>query len=323
MIINNFGAVTIYGFALNTKPMEMECRTLPSQNFTACEVISLCKRKGTPGFEYRANQSQPGYYYNWWLQYDLVCEDQSDIKKTVSYQFVGFICGLPMMVMPDQMGRKKSMILALIVSIFAVYLCIYGKTLEIKSWGFFIHGMFHIRITIAFTHLIELVDNANKDICQTVLTFFDTFSIAIMCLWLQFVDNNLQRFLNVYFTAGLFSIVVYVLIIPESPRWLLLRDPASAKGKRVLNYIAWFNGSKRRIPDHAVMDNLDQVLLDKQHANQSIIGNVSMRINMTLNETVNNLTLGGGTPKTKSKLQLIFSDFKGLFCNRKQAVKQL
>lgn len=54
-----------------------------------------------------------------------------------------------------------------------------------------------------------------------------------------------------------------MIAIPESPRWLLLKDPNSAEGKKVLNYIAWFNGSKRRVPDYAVMDNLDQILKDK------------------------------------------------------------
>lgn len=146
--------------------MEMECRFSNTTLFKPCTTAFLCHERAakTPGFEYQAIKSQPGYFKNWWLQYDLVCNEQSEIKKVVSYQFIGFFFGLPLMVVPDQLGRKKSMSLFLVVSIFAVYLCIYGS-MATKKIGFFIQGAFHIRITVSFSHLIELVDNESKAMC--------------------------------------------------------------------------------------------------------------------------------------------------------------
>lgn len=44
------------------------------------------------------------------------------------------------------------------------------------------------------------------------------------------------------------------MIVPETPRWLFTQDPRSRKGIEVLNYIAWFNGSKERIPENAIID---------------------------------------------------------------------
>ena len=44
--------------------------------------------------------------------------------------------------------------------------------------------------------------------------------------------------------------IIYILIVPESPRWLFMNERHD-EGKKVLNYIAWFNGSDRRIPDYA------------------------------------------------------------------------
>lgn len=94
-----------------------------------------------------------------------MCDSQVEIKKTVSAYFVGFVTGLPLMVLPDSIGRKNSMNLALVLAVFSVYLIIYGSSMNMKKIGFFIQGIFHLRITISFTHLIELVNNESKAFC--------------------------------------------------------------------------------------------------------------------------------------------------------------
>jgi len=62
--------------------------------------------------------------------------------------------------------------------------------------------------------------------------------------------------------------LAYCLVVPESPRWLFQRDgPKSKDAINVLNYIAWFNGSSKRIPLDAHFDIIGQVV------NESIILN--------------------------------------------------
>lgn len=52
-----------------------------------------------------------------------------------------------------------------------------------------------------------------------------------------------------------------MIFIPESPRWLFLKKGTNNKQAiDVLNYIAWFNGSKLRVPKDAVFDILGQVV---------------------------------------------------------------
>lgn len=40
------------------------------------------------------------------------------------------------------------------------------------------------------------------------------------------------------------------MLIPESPRWLF-SNQKDEEGIKVMNFIAWFNGSEKRIPPNA------------------------------------------------------------------------
>lgn len=181
----------------------------------------------------------------------------------MSYQFIGFGFGLPLIIMPDQLGRKMSMTISLLFSVLAVTITFYAP-FEYKKFGYFIFGVFHMKITLAFTHMFELIDNQNKAMCQTTVATFDAFSMGVTSLFFLYVSPSLDLLLNIYYGLGVVAIVLYIVVVPESPRWLLLKDPRSQRGKDILNYIAKFNGSKKRVPDYAVMDNLEQILNDKE-----------------------------------------------------------
>ena len=54
---------------------------------------------------------------------------------------------------------------------------------------------------------------------------------------------------------GIAASILYLLAIPESPKWLFLKKGADCQEAIAnLNYIAWFNGSNMVVPEDAVLD---------------------------------------------------------------------
>lgn len=61
------------------------------------------------------------------------------------------------------------------------------------------------------------------------------------------------------FVAG----ILYLLLIPESPKWIFMKQgPRSKEGIEKINYIARFNGSKHYVPEDAVVDLAGQMMLE-------------------------------------------------------------
>jgi hypothetical protein len=61
---------------------------------------------------------------------------------------------------------------------------------------------------------------------------------------------------------GTSATILYIIIVPESPRWLLLNSK-HRKAIDVLNYIAKFNCSKETIPSNARFDYLNQAIVQQ------------------------------------------------------------
>lgn len=72
---------------------------------------------------------------------------------------------------------------------------------------------------------------------------------------LQYFNNDLDLFFKVCWYVGTLLTIIYFIIIPESPKWYFINDGSGSKrGIEALNYIAIFNGSQFRIPEHARFD---------------------------------------------------------------------
>ena len=71
--------------------------------------------------------------------------------------------------------------------------------------------------------------------------------------------------LRAYFYFGTFLTMIYLIIIPESPKWLFIKEGSnSKKAIEILNYIAWFNGSDFRVPYNAQFDIIGQVIREQE-----------------------------------------------------------
>ena len=81
------------------------------------------------------------------------------------------------------------------------------------------------------------------------------------------------------------AIIMLILIIPESPFWLFsTKGSNNQQAIKILNYIAWFNGSKNRVPEDALFDLTGQIIEENQTLNRTTAGILRFQVNHTLNE---------------------------------------
>lgn len=86
----------------------------------------------------------------------------------------------------------------------------------------------------------------------TVINGFDSSCLLIIATLLKFYNRDLDWILRLYFYFGTFLTIIYLIIIPESPKWLFIKEGSNSKQAiEILNYIAWFNGSDFRVPYNA------------------------------------------------------------------------
>lgn len=120
-----------------------------------------------------------------------------------------------------------------------------------------------MRISICYSHVIELLPSAYKSNAATALNMIDMSTIFIGGIFLMFLPDVIL-WQNITFGIGIFAIILYFWLIPESPRWLFTRDFNSKEGIKILNYISWFNRSKYIIPREAVLDVVGQLLQETE-----------------------------------------------------------
>ena len=164
------------------------------------------------------------------------------------------------------------MILSAIFIAIGFALTVYGPTMQLKKIGFIIQGIMHMKNSLAFLLTTELIPNKNLAISLTLLTLLDTFTIGGTCLLIKYVDRDVNNLLEVYFKVGCVCSILFAVLIPESPKWMLMKEPNSKEAIKTLNYISWFNGSKNRVPDNASLDIVNQVVRDEKQVNETVQG---------------------------------------------------
>ena len=133
-----------------------------------------------------------------------------------------------------------------------------------------------MRISLSFTHCLELIPESHKSSALTFINVFDQISMVWFAMILKFIDPDMEDLYKGVFFLGIVTALLYILLIPESPRWEFLKDPRSAKGIEIINYIAAFNGSQFRVPPNAIMDVLGQLLIENKTVMNTKQGDVKL-----------------------------------------------
>ena len=160
---------------------------------------------------------------NWFVTLDLMCEAPSNYNSIGSFYFFGYAIGIIFFFLPDMLGRRKTMSIFYPLNLLSCFIAIYSKTLLMKKIGFFMIGLFHVKLSLSQTYLLELVPFSKKNIGITVMIAFDASNLMVACLLFKYLKVDFETILSFYFILGIIAYILFILIIPESPKWLFMK----------------------------------------------------------------------------------------------------
>jgi NhaP-type Na+/H+ or K+/H+ antiporter len=135
---------------------------------------------------------------------------------------MGFLFGLVLFPVPDKLGRKRTMSIVMTIYLIAQWVSLLCNDFHIKSISYFIQGFLHIKITLSYTHMFELVDEDSKSFCSSVITVFEITTFGIIGFSLQFITRDITEIIKFLNTIQTIGVILYLVTVPESPRWLLM-----------------------------------------------------------------------------------------------------
>ena len=124
---------------------------------------------------------------------------------------------------------------------------------------------------MSYTHMFELTEESRKQMCATVMNAVDASTLLVLGLSVILIVRDVVAIVEFVTVAQVWCMVLYLLLIPESPKWLMMNGKIT-EGISVMNYIAKFNGAKERIPNNAEFDFIGQALNQNQTINRTNIG---------------------------------------------------
>ena len=81
--------------------------------------------------------------------------------------------------------------------------------------------MLHTKVIMSYSHIFELVPNWAKDSSATAVNAFDSLTLCIFGLFIKFGKADAVYVVQVANFVECSAVVLFLVFIPESPRWLL------------------------------------------------------------------------------------------------------
>lgn len=267
----------VYGFAMTTDAQPYLCKK--DGNWSMCDIDFICQnREINDQFEYKPDISDEHYIRNWYVTLDLMCMPPEQYNQIGSFYFLGYGFGFILCFMPQIYGRKPTMSVVMIANLIANYFMIYSPSILVKKIAFFAYGFLHIKVSLSYTHMFELIEAQHQVFCSTIISAVDVLTMTVTCIFYKYIGSDMDYLFSIVFVIGVITCALYIILVPESPQWLFMNKGSnSQQAISVLNYIAKFNGSKNRIPSDAIFDRLGQFIEDQSMMNftQSSVNHIN------------------------------------------------
>ena len=155
---------------------------------------------------------------------DLICESTVKVGLVGSSYFIGFAIGVLLFQMPSTCGRKKTFNILMPIYIIASATVIHVPNLYIKAVGYMIMGLLHLKITLSYTYIFELVPEANKGTCSSIINLIDGMTMAIFGLSFLYLTRDAVLFLKFVNYIESTAVIIFLIVAPESPSWYILNQ---------------------------------------------------------------------------------------------------
>ena len=182
---------------------------------------------------------------------DLICESKVQTNTMISSHYIAFgVAGLLFFSMPDSLGRKTSMVLNLSIHLAAQYMILFVPLYWARFLGLVLFGFAQLKNTVCYIWMAELVPKNYSDSVSVTLTSFDSFTIAVVCLYFLLVSRDWFPLMMTMTALCTLALLFAAWYMPESPTWLLSKGRVS-EAIDSFNQIGRINGAKKLIPANA------------------------------------------------------------------------
>ena len=172
---------------------------------------------------------------------DLMCTSRTQVSLMYMWYFVGTIAGVFLAMIPDRIGRRKSVISGMIVSLTAQTVMLLVPDILVRSVCFFVMGFSNLKNSQAYVWASESVTFERRSGVFTIINAVDASPPFWTGLFYLLVSRDWFPIFSINIVVS-FTALILAFVCPESPRWLLYNG-RQADAIDAINYMAWFNGN--------------------------------------------------------------------------------